>query len=282
MKIAFGIIVCNGDDYLRECVLQVYDFADQIVIAEGATETWMSTFKWLTPESKDKTNKILTELKRADKEDKISIIHGQWKDKTHQSNGYMGLIDDDTDYIWQLDSDEFYFLKDLEKVKNYLIKEKPTYVTVKQFHFFKNYFTRAVGQSRGWGWEIPQPRIQKFYPDCLYTEHRPPMIVSPITNIPNDRIKTQNLTQETGVVCFHYNYVTNKQVREKMAYYAAEFPEAPRLQTWVKDVWERWDTDKEFVERNYGTHPTAWEGSYTEPYKGNHPEQMRNKINEPL
>lgn len=280
MKIAFGIIVCNGDDFLEECILQVYDFADQIVIAEGATETWMRALNWDTPKSKDNTNEILKKLINNDKENKISIVHGRWIDKIHQSNGYMKLINDDIDYIWQLDSDEFYMLKDLQIVKNYLIKEQPTYVTVEQIHFFKNFQTIAVGQSFGWGWETPQPRIQKFYPGCKYIEHRPPMIVNPITNIPNNQIKVQNLTQYTGVMCFHYNYVTDKQVKEKIAYYAEEFPEVPRLKTWIQHVWEQWDINKEFVEKTYGTHPTAWPDSHTKTYTGTHPEQMDKKINE--
>jgi len=279
MKIAFGIILCNGDDFLEECVQQVYDFADQIVIAEGATRTWMRTFQWETPESKDKTNDILKRLKKNDKDNKISIVHSLWDDKIHQSNGYMELVDDDTDYIWQLDSDEFYMFDDLEKVKNYLIKESPSYVTVKQLHFFKNFETIATGQSQGWGWETPQPRIQKFYKGCRYIEHRPPMIVNPQTNIPNDQIKLQNLTEQTEVMCFHYSYVTDKQVREKMAYYAEEFPQAPRLKTWIKDVWEQWDINKFYVERTFGTHPTAWQNSITVPYKTIHPEHMREKVN---
>ena len=87
MRIAFGIIVCNGDDFLEECVHQVYDFADQIVIAEGATETWMRALQWDTPKSKDKTIEILERLKKNDKQNKISIVHNQWNDKIHQSNG---------------------------------------------------------------------------------------------------------------------------------------------------------------------------------------------------
>jgi hypothetical protein len=240
----------------------------------------MKALNWTTPESKDNTNKIIEELKDMDKNNKISVIHGLWEDKIHESNGYLNLVNDDIDYIWQLDSDELYLLKDLYTVKNYLIKEQPTYVVVKQLHFFKNFKTIAVGQSLGWGWETPQPRIQKFYKGCKYTEHRPPMIQNPITGINNNKIKSQNLTNETGVLCYHYNYVTDKQVFEKISYYASEFPQIPRLKNWYNIIWKGWDKNKEYIENSYGTHPTAWQNSRTIPYLGIHPEQMKRKINE--
>lgn len=242
----------------------------------------MRALNWETPESKDGTNKIIEELKGLDKDNKISVVHGLWKEKNHESNGYLKLVHDDIDYIWQLDSDELYLYRDLNTVKEYLIKELPTYVTVKQLHFWKNFKTIAVGQSMGWGWETPQPRIQKYYKGCRYTKHRPPMIQNPRTGVNNDQIKSQNLTEMTGVKCFHYNYVTDKQVFEKISYYAAEFPQAPRLQTWYNNVWIQWDKDKGFVERIYGTHPTAWQSSYTIPYTGIHPEQMEKRINETI
>jgi len=282
MKITFGMIVCNGDDYIEECIKQVYQHADRIVIAEGATRNWMTAMKWTTPESKDRTNKIIETLQENDTERKLRVVHGGWPNKIQQSNAYMELVDSDTDYIWQLDSDELYKHSDIERTIEFLEREKPTYVTIKQLHFFKNFRTIAVGQTTGWGWETPQPRIQRFYPGCRYIEHRPPMIIDPVTGKNNKDINYKNLTEETGVFCFHYNYVTEKQVREKIAYYAIEFPQAPRLKTWINDVWESWDRNREFVEYNYGTHPTAWRGSVTRPYNDDHPEEMEKRLHETI
>lgn len=277
MKIAFGIIVCNGDDFLEQCIRQVYDFADQIVIAEGATESWRKAMGWGdNPKSQDKTIPIIEKLMNEDHEKKISLINGiPWTNKIHQSNGYMQLVNPDTDYVWQLDSDEFYMKSDLYVVRKFL-ESNPgyTYLTVRQHHFWKNFKTVAVGQEAGWGWETPQPRIQKFYKGCKYVEHRPPIIIDPLTGESNDKIRPTNLTDQTGVWCYHYNYVTDKQVHEKMAYYAAEFPQASRLGTWIKDVWEQWDHDRLFVESRFGTHPSSWKGSYTQPFNGRHPEEI--------
>jgi hypothetical protein len=73
--------------------------------------------------------------------------------------------------------------------------------------------------------------------------------------------------------------VTEKQVREKMAYYANEFPGIDRLKSWFQEVWQAWDSDVERIEATYGTHPTAWKGSHTEPFTDRHPEEIEKLIN---
>lgn len=277
MKIAFGIIVCNGDDFLEQCIRQVYDFADQIVIAEGATDSWRKAMGWGDdPKSRDGTLHIIEKLMKEDQDNKISLINGiPWVNKTHQSNGYMQLIKDDTDYVWQLDSDEFYMKSDLYRVRELLTTNPSfTFLTVHLHHFWKNFKTVAVGQEGGWGWETPAPRIQKFYKGSKYIDHRPPVIIDPITGNTNDKICPANLTDLTGIRCYHYSFVTDKQVLEKMAYYSAEFPESSRLRTWVKDVWKSWDHDRHLVESKFGTHPSSWRGSYTRDFNGRHPEEI--------
>ncbi len=45
MKIAFGMIVFEGDYVLKECLECVYPFADQILIAEGPVRFWQEQGK---------------------------------------------------------------------------------------------------------------------------------------------------------------------------------------------------------------------------------------------
>ena len=70
IKIAFGMIVFDGDYVLSECLKQVYPFASQILISEGPVSYWQKQGK-IT--STDNTNKILDEF--PDPENKIKIIH---------------------------------------------------------------------------------------------------------------------------------------------------------------------------------------------------------------
>ena len=55
MKIVFGMIVFEGDYVLKECLEQVYPFAEQILIAEGPVEFWQRQGRTT---STDDTNKI--------------------------------------------------------------------------------------------------------------------------------------------------------------------------------------------------------------------------------
>ena len=45
MKIAFGMIVFEGDFVLQECLEQVYPYAEQILIAEGPVSYWQEQGK---------------------------------------------------------------------------------------------------------------------------------------------------------------------------------------------------------------------------------------------
>ena len=64
MKIAFGMIVFEGDYVLKECLEQVYPFAEQILIAEGPVEFWQREGRTTSP---DDTNKIFEAPKNINK-----------------------------------------------------------------------------------------------------------------------------------------------------------------------------------------------------------------------
>ena len=68
-KVAFGMIVLNGDYVLEECLNSVYDYASQILIAEGPVKYWQD--KGLTS-STDNTNYILDNF--PDPKNKIKIL----------------------------------------------------------------------------------------------------------------------------------------------------------------------------------------------------------------
>ena len=105
---------------------QVYPFAEQILISEGPVSYWQRQGRTT---SLDDTNKILDEF--PDPDNKIKIVHGQFNEKDDQCRAYMQNIKDDIDYIWNLDSDEIYTTKDLEKIIQFLDVYKPTSVGVR-------------------------------------------------------------------------------------------------------------------------------------------------------
>ena len=140
MKIAFGMIVFEGDYVLQQCLEQVYPFAEQILIAEGPVSYWQRQGRTT---SLDDTNKILDEF--PDPDNKIKIVHGQFSEKDDQCKSYMDNIDDDIDYIWNLDSDEVYKTEDLEKIVKFLEEEKPSSVGVRSCSFYGGFTDYLTG-----------------------------------------------------------------------------------------------------------------------------------------
>lgn len=139
MKIAFGMIVFEGDYVLKECLECVYPFAEQILIAEGPVQFWQDEGKTT---SEDNTNEILRNF--PDPDGKIKIVHGQFSEKDEQCNAYMQFLNDDIDYFWQIDSDELWKAEDVKKIIKVLEKEKYTSVDVKSCSFYGG-FDRYIG-----------------------------------------------------------------------------------------------------------------------------------------
>ena len=212
MKIAFGMIVFEGDYVLKQCLEQVYPFASQILIAEGPVSYWQRQGRTT---SLDDTNKILDEF--PDPENKIKIVHGQFNEKDDQCRAYMQHINDDIDYIWNLDSDEIYTTGDLEKIISFLESEKPTSVGVRSCSFyggFDNYLT---------GFELNRDnflRIFRYTKGSTWLTHRPPTIQYPInSNITKKHVDSDTLFNSLGVQMYHYSYTFPDQVYKKVNYY---------------------------------------------------------------
>jgi len=174
MKIAFGIIVFNGNYVLKEAIQSVYPYASQILIAEGPVEFWQKQ-GYIT--STDGTNEIIDNF--PDPDNKIKIIHSQYKEKDEQCKTYMKFLNNDIDYLWNLDSDEIFKSKDIEKLINIIEKGKYTSVGFKAFSFFGGFDNYITGFEE----RYQIMRIFKIYPGSYWEKHRPPTIIHKIKNI---------------------------------------------------------------------------------------------------
>jgi len=215
MKIAFGMIVFEGDYVLRECLEAVYPYAEQILIAEGPVTYWRERGRTT---STDRTNWIIDNF--PDPENKITIINSQYRDKDDQCKAYMPHMKNDIDYIWNLDSDEIYTSTDIEKIIDLLEKEKYTSVGVRSCSFYGG-FDHYIG-----GFELAKDnfmRIFKVYPGATWKTHRPPTIVSPTGTevLPEKHLDSDSLWGNYGVQMYHYSYVFPSQVKNKLEYYRA-------------------------------------------------------------
>ena len=109
----------------------------------------------------------------------------------------MQYLRDDIDYIWNLDSDEVYKTEDIEKIIDFLEKEKPTSVGIQSCTFyggFDHYLT---------GFELNSDnflRIFRVVPGSTWATHRPPTILYPHgTNIIRKHVPSDWMFNYLGV-----------------------------------------------------------------------------------
>jgi len=275
MKIAFGMIVFEGDYVLKQCLEQVYPFASQILIAEGPVSYWQRQGR---ATSLDETNKILAEF--PDPENKIKIVHGQFNEKDDQCKAYMQHINSDIDYIWNLDSDEVYKTEDLVKIIEFLEKEKPTSVGLQSCSFyggFDNYLT---------GFELNTDnflRIFRYVDGSTWQTHRPPTIqYPPDANIIRKHIPSDVIYDLLGVQMYHYSYVFPTQVYTKVSYYKDSVSRDNCIDNYFDNIYLPWvigsNDDKKIIENQYsGVHefkPNIRGACFTNKFELSHPEAI--------
>jgi len=279
MKIAFGMIVFEGDYVLRECLEQAYPFATQILIAEGPVRYWQQRGRTT---STDRTNEILKNF--PDPENKIKIVHGQFAEKDEQCNAYIKHLRDDIDYLWNLDSDELYRAEDIQRIIQFLEKEKPTSVGVRSKSFyggFDHYLT---------GFELKKDnflRIFRYSAGSEWLTHRPPTIRYPSqSNIARKHVDSEELFRQTGAEMYHYSYVFPNQVKNKVEYYKAKVSQHKCIDDYYNTIYFPWmhadELERYQIERKYlGVHefkPEYRGDCFTAEFEGRHPESIEKNL----
>jgi hypothetical protein len=290
LKIAFGMIVFEGDYVLQECLEQVYPYASQILIAEGPVKYWQDRGR---STSSDRTNQILEEF--SDPDNKITIVHGQYKEKDEQCNAYLQHINDDIDYLWNLDSDEVYKSADIEKTIVFLERHKPTSVGVRSRSFYGGFDNYLTGFERNRDNFL---RIFRVVPGSRWLTHRPPTIQYPVgSSVIKQHIDSQTFYRATGVEMYHYSYVFPKQVKNKIEYYKAKVSCHKCIDNYYNEVYLPWINADEYeryeIEKKYvGVHefkPEYRGACFTATFEGTHPnaivknmEQLQHRIEKEL
>ena len=275
MKITFGMIVLNGDQVLEETLASVYPYAHQILIAEGPVGYWQQQ-GYTT--SVDGTNEILENF--PDPDNKIKIVHSQYLEKDDQCNAYMEFLDDETDYIWNLDCDEVFKPEDIEKVINLLETERYTSVGFKSVTFYGGFDKCLGGFEEG----AEFMRIRKVYPGSYWATHRPPTIAHKVDNPwPEKHLNFDELAEKHGVRMYHYSYVFPDQVFNKLKYYKEYLSGNNCIDNYFQEVYLPWvlgneEQKNEIEDRYRGVH--EFKPSYrgvcrTKDFEGEHPEIIK-------
>jgi len=275
-KFSFVMIVLNGMPFIEYSLKSVYEFAHEIIIVEGAVEKCMFA---ANPDgsSTDGTLEFIKSF--PDRQNKIKLIQGKWPEKCEMQNEALKYVTGD--YVWLIDSDEVYKKEDMEKVKA-LIRADPS---ITQFNFNGDNFWKGLDYifvspkffETGAHWR----RVFKFVKGASFTTHRPPTMIWPGSDKTTEQMHLLDgtITRQMGIIPYHYSYVLDKQVRQKIELYNKynwSDKWGINLLEWYNECFLKWTPEnREQIEARY----PVWTGdgdSRTQLFTGTHPEVMEN------
>jgi len=291
-KITFGILALNAQPLLEYNLRALYPYAYEIIVVEGATRP-AASLAGADGHSGDGTLKMLELFKKnLDLENKLQLVSaaddghadGFWPEKDEMSQAFAKRAGGD--WLWQVDSDEFYRTPDIETITR-LLDEQPNISGI-SFPFYEfwggfDYFTTGTWYK----YEFTEVRrLFRWQPGYSYSRHRPPTVLDEHgRNLDLSRWVTGKQMRAQDIFMYHYSYVFPKQSRQKVGYYSnVDWTDAFRDNS-------RW-LDESYVQLK---HPMFLgdrgpELQWLERFEGEHPETIQRlrrdlgsaKVNEPL
>jgi hypothetical protein len=284
-RVTFGMIVLNGEPFLRYNLRSIYRFAHQIIVVEGASPL-AACIANPQGHSTDTTLETLYDFKASeDPENKITIVtaedcghpNGFWPgEKDEQSRAYS--VRTSGDYLWQVDVDEFYRDADMMAVLE-MLRDDPgiTAVSFKQLTFWGGFDYVVDSWYLRSGADIYH-RLFKWQPGYCYRTHRPPTVVDALGN---DLRKIQWITGDElyrhGIKLYHYSLLFPKQVVEKALYYSTgPWGAYSRWSAYSSGVlaWARYNFLGR-ITRPFQMHNVHSYASWIKRFDGDHPEQVQ-------
>lgn len=274
-KITFGIIVLNGEPFIRYCLRSVYRFAYEIIVVEGGHED-AKTVCTTDGHSIDNTLETLYKFKKEeDNENKLTIVtrNGFWPKKdelgrkrTPQSRAYAEIATGD--FLWQIDIDEFYKEEDMLSIIKMLNDDHSiTAVSFKQKSFWGgiDYLSEsyALLRNKG-GWN----RIFKWGAGYKYITHEPPTVSDEKgTDLHEKHWISGEKMKRKNIFMYHYSLLFPWQVEQKVKVYKDEDPEYAGILQWAENNYFK-------IENPFRIHNIYDLPSWLERFKGTHPEQV--------
>jgi hypothetical protein len=282
-RLTFGMIVLNGEPFVRYNLRAVYPFAHQIIVVEGAAPAarGISTDDG---HSTDGTLDALLDFKaREDPEGKLLIVTaedeghstGFWPGEKHeQSRAYARRATGD--YLWQVDVDEFYKPEDMAAILD-MLEDDPgiTAVSFKTTTFWGGFDYTTSGWYLQVGGDIFH-RLFKWGPGYAYVTHRPPTVQDREgRDLRSLRWIDGTTMARKGVLLYHYALVFPQQVMDKCNYYSqVDWVRRERAYGWAAESFVRLKTP-------YRVHNVYDYPSWLDRFRDSHPPQieaMRNDI----
>ncbi len=277
IRISFGIIALNAQPFLEYNLHALAPYAHQLLVVEGATVAAKSLAKE-DGHSQDGTLEMLMHLKESGGlRERLQVITAQnegnqsgfWTEKDQMSQAYAKKATGD--WLWQVDSDEFYKETDIKTVLS-LLENDPriTAVSFPYYEFFGGFDYIITGK-----WHLVEyPRVHRLFrwrEGYTYLSHRPATVVD--KNRTDLRTKKWISTPMNGtkpIFMYHYSYVFPKQAKQKVDYYSnVSWTDAFQgNQRWMEESYLKLKTPLFLGEK--GAPIFQW----LERYRGSHPEAI--------
>jgi len=273
-KFSFIMIVLNGMPFIEYSLRSVYEFAHEVIIVEGAVEKCMFAAN-ADGSSTDGTVEFVKSF--PDPQHKIKLIQGRWPEERDMRNETLRRVTGD--YAWLLDSDEIYKREDLDKIKTILTDDP----SITQVNFIPDNFWKGLDyifvSPRFFEPWCHYRRVFKYVPGAVFSSVFPPTVVWPDSKHTTEQMHLLDghKTREMGIIPYHYSYVLDEQVQQKIElYHRYGWGKDWKLDLleWYNECFLKWTPEnKEQIEARY----PVWTGdrdSRTLWFEGTHPQAI--------
>ncbi|MGA2060512.1 MAG: glycosyltransferase family 2 protein [Thermoguttaceae bacterium] len=282
--ISFGMIVLNGEPFVRYNLRSLYPWAHQIIVVEGACQTSKAV---ATPDGHS-TDGTLEDLRRfqaeEDPEKKLSVVSardegyedGFWPEKVKMCQAFAKRATGN--YLWQVDSDEFYREQDMPALLN-LLEKGVGRIAFPQQSFWggidhvNNSMYLADFSRRG------VPRVFAWGPGYSYVTHRPATVADDKgTNVRKGGDISSRAMFKRGIYMYHYCLVFPSQALTKVGYYGTNSQVKADYSGGFIPTIHSWHSNFKQITRPYHLHNIQTCLSWIRPYRGTHPAQVINMM----
>lgn len=254
-KISAGVIVNNGEDYLKYSIESIYHLLNEIIIVVGSVKGYAKS-------NNKETEKVIKELIKKDYLRKIKVVRsksGQWSDKIEMQNEIAKRVTGE--FYVKLDHDEIWKPETLLSAINTL-RENPDIDILKMpfIHFWLNFNT--VAKDAGGKWSTKHPRIWRWKKSYRHDKSFNYFEDKDGTKIAKPFKREMTFD---GDCIYHFGYVRKlKVLQNKIKYYKNR-----GIESYVVDTVTKWKKGKP-------TQPTQDVNSWAEDFEGKLPKILNN------
>jgi len=242
--------VLNGEPFIRYNLRAIYPFAHQIIVVEGACAAAAAVARH-DGHSADGTLESLMRFKaEEDPEQKLVIVSaaeegysdGFWPEKNEMCWAYARRATGN--YLWQIDSDEFYHEADVPKILA-LLEEGVDAISFPTLHFWGGVDYIVNGFHMICDGYREYHRLFAWGPGYAYRNHRPPTVVDDQgRDVRSKQWVRATALERLGVWMYHYTYLFPHQVFSKASYYSGwsqgklqQRGHIPKADRWAREVY---------------------------------------------